>query len=178
MHEMATIYRKTAKGTTEIETRAHRLAPRLRSMLIVVDGKRSAADLRQMLSQQADETIAALLSGGFIEAVSAPPATAPRQEAPPVLRGLAPPAPHSTMAPSTTRPATLPPGTDFRTLRREVVHAMTDLVGPMAEALAIKMERSRNEGELAHHIETAAQIVANVRGEQAAAQFRRRFSGS
>ena len=39
---MATIYRKTAKGVREIETRATKLAPRFRSLLILVDGKSRA----------------------------------------------------------------------------------------------------------------------------------------
>jgi hypothetical protein len=43
---MATTHRKTAKGTAEIETRAHRLSLRLRGMLILVDGRRSDDQLR------------------------------------------------------------------------------------------------------------------------------------
>ncbi len=46
---MATIYRKTAKGHSEIETRAHRLAPRLRSALIMVDGRRSDDEVRKLI---------------------------------------------------------------------------------------------------------------------------------
>ena len=42
---MATIYSKTADGQNEIETRARRLSPRARSTLILVDGKRSEAEL-------------------------------------------------------------------------------------------------------------------------------------
>ncbi len=38
---MAIVYRMTAKGVAEIETQAHRLLPRLRSALILVDGKKS-----------------------------------------------------------------------------------------------------------------------------------------
>ena len=36
---MSTIFRKTAKGTSEVETRANRLPPRLRAALILVDGR-------------------------------------------------------------------------------------------------------------------------------------------
>ena len=56
---MPLIYRKTAKGLSEIETRANRLPPRLRSALIVVDGKRNLAELRPLILQP-DETLAAL----------------------------------------------------------------------------------------------------------------------
>ena len=72
---MPLIYRKTAKGLTEIETRAHRLPPRLRSALIVVDGKRDVAELRPMILAQPEETLQALAEQGFIEVVgeTAPP---------------------------------------------------------------------------------------------------------
>ena len=36
---MSTVYRKTAKGQAEIDTRAYRLLPRLRQALILVDGR-------------------------------------------------------------------------------------------------------------------------------------------
>ena len=58
---MATIYRKTAKGHTEIETRALRLSPRLRSALILVDGRRTDAELQRMILQQPDETLRGLV---------------------------------------------------------------------------------------------------------------------
>ena len=48
---MATIFRKTEKGQREIETRALKLAPRFRSALILVDGRRSDAELIAMMPQ-------------------------------------------------------------------------------------------------------------------------------
>ena len=54
---MATIYRKTAKGHLEIDTRCHRLSPRLRSALIMADGRRSDDEVRKLIPQQADETL-------------------------------------------------------------------------------------------------------------------------
>jgi hypothetical protein len=184
---MATQYRKSTKGTAEIETRAHRLTPRLRGMLIMVDGKRSDSELLTMLPQYGQETLTALVSGGFIEPVNAAQGgDGGRIGHLPVLRGLAPSAPpappdrraQADAGPATTRPATLPPGTDFKTLRREAVRALADHVGPMAEALAIKMERARDVDELAPLLETAAQIVGNVRGDQAASAYRRRYGAT
>ncbi len=66
---MPTVYRKTDKGQQEIVTRAHRLAPRLRSALILVDGRRSDGELGQLIRPPADEVLAALLAEGFIEAL-------------------------------------------------------------------------------------------------------------
>ena len=66
---MATIYRKTAKGQSEIETRALKLAPRFRSLLILVDGRRSDRELTTLLPQAGDEALAALAQAGLIEAI-------------------------------------------------------------------------------------------------------------
>jgi hypothetical protein len=66
---MPLIYRKTPKGVAEIETRAHRLSPRVRSTLILVNGKRDVDDVRALVAQPAEETLSRLAEQGFIEAV-------------------------------------------------------------------------------------------------------------
>jgi hypothetical protein len=151
---MATTYRKSSKGVAEIETRAHRLPPRLRSALIVVDGRRSATELHKLIPQQAEEVVAALLEQGFIEPVAHAPAAAA-------------PAP---------RPAARPAPVDFDSRRRDAVRQFTDLVGPMGEALAMRMERCRSADELRPLLALASQILANTRGRQAATDYSARFS--
>jgi hypothetical protein len=151
---MPTLYRKTAKGLAEIETRAHRLAPRTRSALILVDGRRSDDDLRQMLQRGADDALAALLAGGFIEASGAAPAAAPRA------------------APS--RPAPL---LSLQDLRREAARLLTEQVGPLGDAVAIRIERSKTPEELRVAVGLAAQVLLNTRGRQAAESYAARFAG-
>ncbi len=153
---MASAHRKTAKGLSEIETRAHRLPPRLRSALILVDGKRGDDELAKLILQDPAQAITYLRDEGFIEPVPAPPSAAPR----------AAPAPVAAKAP------TAPP---FEQSRRDAVRALTDVVGPLGEALAIRMERARNAGELKPLIEVAMQVIANTRGQQAAQDYGRRF---
>jgi hypothetical protein len=160
---MATTYRKSSKGVAEIETRAHRLAPRMRSALIVVDGRRNATELHKLIPQQAEETLAALLEQGFIEVVAGSPVAAPA------------PAPAATPA-LAARPEPRPAAGDFETRRRDAVRRLTDVVGPMGEALAMRMERCRSADELRPLLALAAQIIANTRGQQAAADFSARFS--
>ena len=165
---MAAIYRKTGKAQAEIETRAHRLPPRLRTALILVDGKRCADELRKMIVLQADESLAALLEQGFIEKAAdsvAPAAPArPRPAAPAGAAFVGADAPAAT-------------GKPFEQTRREAVRAFTELVGPMAEALAIKMEKARDLDQLRPLLEVARQIVANSRGGAAAEQFAARCAG-
>jgi hypothetical protein len=157
---MPIIYAKTADGQNEIETRTRRVAPRLRSALILVDGKRSDDELGRLI-QQPDETLQALLDAGLIE-VSARSAarSAPRE---PVPEPAAAPA-----APSMS-PA------EFQARRREAVRAVNDLLGPQAEALALKLERAGDMGQLREPLERAVAYIANARGGGAAAQFATRF---
>ena len=157
---MPLIYRKTAKGLTEIETRAHRLPPRLRSALIVVDGKRDVAELRPMILAQPEETLQALAEQGFIE----------------VVGETAPPPPPPPPPPPATPPAAAPaaPG-DSELPRRAAVRALNDLLGPAAESLSMKMEKARNLGELMPLLAQAAQSVAAMRGRAAAESFAQRF---
>jgi len=145
---MPTIFRKTNKGLTEIGTREYRLAPRMRSALILVDGKRSDDDLRPLIQQQPDETLASLAEQGFIEVVATAPAPAP---------------------------APARPGVDLETQRRAAVRALNDHLGPLAETLAIKMERARTADELRPLLAAAVQLIGNARGRAAADAYAARF---
>lgn len=156
---MPHIHRKTAKGLAEIETRVHRLPPRLRSALILVDGKRSDDELAKLVLQDPEGTLKALLEGGFIEpSGEAPPAAARAPEPRPAPAAPPPPAPPS-----------------FEQTRKEAVRALTDLVGPMAEAVALRMEKARSPDELRPLLTLAMQVIANTRGRQMAADYGRRF---
>lgn len=169
---MATVYRKTPKGIQEIETRAFRLTPRLRSALILVDGRRSDADLRKLVTVGFDEAIDVLVQQGFIEPSGDVPTPRPAAAA----ASPVPAAPAAPAAPD-LRPPVASAGTagDFAALRRDAVKALNDLLGPMAESLAIRMERARSGAELAPLLETAESLIASARGPAAAADYRGRF---
>jgi hypothetical protein len=164
---MPTLFRKTAKGQAEIETRAHRLTPRLRGLLILVDGKRDLAGLAALMPQGAEALLQELTAQGFIEAFES--AAAPAAAA--VARAPAP-AP----APAPAAPAS--PAADFEKLRREAVRAFTDIAGPAAETVAIRMEKARSADELRPLLAQAAQVLANMRGRAAAEAYAQRFPSS
>lgn len=160
---MTTIFRKTDKGQAEIETRAHRLPPRLRSALILVDGHRSSDELRTMILQQSDETLAALLAQGFIEAAAVAP----------------PPAPVPQRAPERASPPSLPAAErapDFTQLRRQLVREFNDLTGPTGEVLAIRLEKAVDRNALGTLLPAAGEFVASVRGAAKASEFKQRFA--
>ena len=66
-----TIYRKTAKGTEELQTRAHGLEQRFRRPLFIVDGIKDVAQLSAVMRPgEAEAALAKLVDGGYIEALS------------------------------------------------------------------------------------------------------------
>ena len=166
---MATIYRKTDKGQAEIETRQYRLPPRLRTPLIMVDGRRTDDDLRKVIGGGHDEVLASLLEQGFIEAI-AELAAAPASPAP---------------APTVAQPARAPssaPSTNLDDIRRLAVRLLIDQLGPGGEATAIRIERTRSLAELRPLLDAAHQLIKGTRGSAAAdsfaAAFPSHFTGS
>src|SRR4051812_28413144 len=76
---------KTDKGREEIATRKHQLAPRLRTLLLLIDGKKSTEDVLHKVSGLGlnNQSITELLDGGFIEIIiTAPTASEPKATTP------------------------------------------------------------------------------------------------
>ncbi|HSB24523.1 MAG TPA: hypothetical protein VLE94_15590 [Burkholderiaceae bacterium] len=162
---MTTIFRKTAKGTDEIATRANRLVPRLRTALILVDGVRDDVELAHLIKLQPVETLKELQSQGYIEVASVvePPPKKPAEEAPAKKAAGA-----AESGPGAEKP--------FSAFRAEAVRAFNDLTGPAGEALAMKMEKAATREQLAPLLQTAYQIIGNARGASAANDFKARFA--
>ena len=78
-----TIFAKTALGQQEIQTRSLGLSPLVRRTLVLVDGKRTGAELGVFLSGSADITdvLAQLLALGCVEAREPAPRAAARVSA-------------------------------------------------------------------------------------------------
>ena len=162
---MPTIYRKTAKGLAEIDTRAHRLPPRTRSMLILVDGKRDADDLKALVTVQAEECLQSLSEQGFIEAVGETVRAS-------LVASAAPARDAASATPVTPQSG---PAVDVAALRRTAVRALNEALGPGAESLAMRIERTRTVDELRPLLEQGAKLMSSARGPAAAAAFAERF---
>ncbi len=159
---MATIYRKTEKGQTEIETRQFRLLPRMRTALILVDGHRNDAELAKLVPGDPVSTLQGLLDDDFIEVVST-------VEVHPTLRPLLPEA--------TARAAgqMSPHSPAFEQRRREAIRVLNDQLGPEAETLAIRLEKCPDWAHLVPILQMAQQVLRNARGASVAADFGSRF---
>ena len=156
---MTTIYRKTAKGQAEIETRAHRLPPRLRGALIMVDGQRSVDDLAKLVPGDADAALQQLLVDGFIDVFA-------------VLADRPPaPAPAPSAAPARSAPS-------IETTKREAVRYLNDKLGPAGEGVAIKIERAKSMAELQPLLAQASQVLHSFGGASVSEPFITRFINS
>jgi hypothetical protein len=151
------VYHKSAKGMEAIATRQHGLGPKLRSMLIMIDGKRGFDELQRLSGALGDtgELLGQLLEQGFIEPVAAPPA--------------APPATSPVTAPSPLAPAATP--LTLAEAQRFVSRRLTDLLGPNAEELCLKIEAARNLKDFQAAVARAEGILRQYKSAHTAAEF-------
>jgi hypothetical protein len=169
---MSTIYRKTAKGQAEIETRAHRLPPRLRGALILVDGHRTEADLAKLIPVDPEATLAGLLAEGFIDVFAI---LADR----PPLATVDVPLPGPDSGPIPLSPAAAAPAnaSSIESIKRDTVRFLNDKLGPTAESLAMRIERTKTMTELMPLLAQATQTLRSFGGAAVSEEFITRFMG-
>ena len=167
---MPIIYRKTPKGLAEVESRALRLPPRLRGMLILVDGKRDSDDLDRFVPHDAVETLAALAGQGLIEAVGETLAVAESLAS----YGPVPAPPH--VSPHVSAPAPAPRSAgELAALGRQVARALKEELGASAGPLVKRIDRARSADELKPLLSQAVKLVLAARGKTAADAFATRM---
>jgi hypothetical protein len=149
------VYHKTAKGSEAIATRQHGLGPKLRSMLILVDGKRGfneLAKLGQVLGDT-EQLLSQLIGQGLIE-----PAPAAAAGSPSAPSGNAAGA-------SGARKITLVEAQRFASRK------LFDLLGPSSEPACLRIESARNAEDFQAAITLAGVMVNDVRSSKVAADF-------
>jgi hypothetical protein len=157
---------KSQKGNDEVVTRKHGLNPRIRQMLILIDGHRNFSALSKLIG--AKETLAyamALESEGFIARVSVPSTVSVLggnetvlESALPVMAPLAAPAPNL-------------PTADFATMRHRIERLLHETLGPFADDISVRVEKARTLQDLRDLLQSIVLIVEAVRGKSAAAEF-------
>ena len=164
-----TVFSKTDAGREALASRPPALGPRLRSLLIMVDGKRRVEEFNQLLGGDgAVNLLEQLQQQGWIDA--------PRAAAPA-------PAPTTAAAPSGAAPeagSTLPPVSDILPLaeaRKGVVRFINDQLGPMGESLAMKVEGCKNAADLQALLPRIRDGLRNLKGAGAVQQFDQTWAG-
>lgn len=146
---------KTAAGRDEIESRARKLPASLRSILLLVDGQRSASQLREVvngLHAPADALDQLLALGLIVDAAPANPSTAPANP--------------STSAETANR---------YSVLYALMSDAVREHLGLRGYFLQLKIERCGDAQELLALLSDLAAAVAKARGTELAREFEQRL---
>lgn len=157
MFSKTALYQKSTKGAEAIATRQHGLAPRARTLLIMVDGKRGFGQLAQLAGTQEDAEVllTQLLADGFIEEVA----------------GSQPAAAGQAAASGATAAGPAAAKVSLQDARRFAVRRLTDILGPNAETLCLRIEAARTAQEFNAAVARAVGLMREFRGAQAAAAF-------
>jgi hypothetical protein len=165
-----TLFGKTTAGREALTNRPPGLGPRLRSLLIIVDGKRNLAEFEKLSGSEAAaaSSLEELLAAGWIEVVGADglpkralAPSAPVAETTAVQSGTA--QPESIAAQRTTLP--------FSDARRQVVRFINDQLGPMGETLAIRAEACKTPADLQAALPRIRDGLKNFKGSAVVQQF-------
>jgi len=152
------IYHKTPRGLESIANRHSGLAPRARSLLIMVDGKRSYADLCAF-NGDCEPLLLQLLQDGLVEPGGGAAATAvgPAQTATDIQQ---------------TATASVPlMAASLSNAKRFTSLLVADLLGPTSEQLCIKIEAASDLADFVSAVKRARGIIREVKGVAAAERF-------
>ncbi|GAB3514625.1 hypothetical protein MNQ95_02350 [Pseudoxanthomonas daejeonensis] len=183
------IYRKTDAGRDEIRDRGRRLSPPLRTVLLMVDGQRSLAQLREVAAgmKAPDDALAALLADGLIELVPSGfdaaglmGALGPRPASRPPDVRLATAA-EAAVAQASAAPADAPPAkgqADKRSgsylhLYERMSEAVRAHLGLRGYFLQLKVERCGDADSLQALLPELRAAVAKAKGESFASDWER-----
>lgn len=158
MFNKQAIYHKTPKGVESIANRHSGLGPRLRSLLIMIDGKRSFADLTA-LTGECEALLEQLAQDGMIEPVGG---------AAPVASGPASSWPDSQSAATAPTPLVV---VSLPEAKRCAARLLVEMLGPTSEVLCMKIESAGNLADFVSAVKRAREIVRDVKGTASAERF-------
>jgi hypothetical protein len=145
---------KTAEGSQELKSRAHKLPPRLRTMLIMIDGSLSAGQLQDAAAKLG-------VPGDFLENLEREGLIAARQTG-------------KQAAATTARPAEDSEVERFRTVQKFMNDTVVDALGFRAFFFTLKLEKCSTRAELTGLINDYAKAIAKGSGEDVARVLRAR----
>ncbi|WP_247869614.1 MULTISPECIES: hypothetical protein [Oxalobacteraceae] len=162
------VFDKTEKGREEIATRKHQLATRLRTLLVMIDGKQSSEELLKKVSGIGlnAESLAELEKNGFIQSVvTAAPAPAP--VAPPAQAPAAAPAPGA---------GVLPAGqSQFEAIYHFYTETIKSTIGLRGYTLQLKVEKAASIDEFRQLRNPYLEAVLKAQGKEMARSLRDRL---
>lgn len=153
------VFAKTSKGIAEVASRSGEVSLAARRVLIMIDGKRTVAELAPFAKPGEIGVICEQLEAqGFVYATQAwSPAPPPAASPPAPVE-----APEESLATAS-----------FDTIKRRAVRELSDRLGPDAEVIAVRIEQTRTPDELRVRLQEAERLVAGLLGEDQAHDFLR-----
>ncbi|MBI5784036.1 MAG: hypothetical protein HZA64_01135 [Rhodocyclales bacterium] len=147
---LSDVFHKTAKGEEEIAHRGHGLAPRARSLLIMVNGKITGDELQKRAESLGGggALFAMLVEGGFIEPTEA--------------RG-------DTLAAAVPAPAQFGPA--HAEAIKFASHFIVEALGPAYDELGGRVEACRDPAKLAALLESVRDVIEGNAGRKKADAF-------
>lgn len=148
------VYRKTAKGSEEVQRRTYRVAPRLRQVLIMVNGEKTAGELSRELAALGDieRYLTELEDNGFIAHDLSDVLIAPHID-----------------------PSTMPRASstdyDFDRLRSYLARGVLDALGPFSGGLLEQIGRVKTLDDLKVLIPECVRAIENASGAKRSEAF-------
>lgn len=180
--EPGTVLVKTSRGFEEIRTRALGVSQRIRTLLILIDGRTPVAELIRRLPSLPDavQVLEALVRGGFVtvkpeaQVIVSEVTTRPMPVV--VAEPVAPAAPIAPAAP-TAQIASAPlvaPNDDVRHAISELCRILHDNLGPDADVITVRVENSRTRVEFAQAVRRGISLLQAIVGTDEANRFQAR----
>jgi hypothetical protein len=167
------VFDKTEKGREEIATRKHHLAPRLRTLLVLIDGKQGKEELLKKVAGigLGEESIEELANNGFIEipAASQPAAVVeaavlPKQPEQPTMTAPAP------------ADAILPEGENqFQAVYHFYTETIKSTIGLRGYGLQLKVEKAATIDDFRALRQPYLEAVLKAKGNEMARSLRSRL---
>lgn len=162
------IYDKTAKGKEEIATRKYQLAPRLRTLLVLIDGRRGEEELLRNVAGLGlgASALAELLEHGYI--VLATSYVALAEEPTPAELSLAEPAPAAQVQQSAQI-------AQFQSIYDFYNKTIKNTIGLRGFTLQLKVEKASSVADLRELRHPYIEAVQKARGSETAAALARQL---
>ncbi len=177
----ASVLKKTDAGLIAIKERDRSLVPRARTLLILVDGSKTAAQLAAMNTDavQGTELLGQLFQAGFVALSGEPTTQAARRSVAPLAPAAAPSA---STAPSSAAPATSTavaaappsqprPARDMKTSVRSATRFLEGWLGPQSESFCLQLERCKTPAEFEAKVLEIKLLLASARSAKKAGEF-------
>jgi hypothetical protein len=187
MPAMTITYDKTDKGREEIATRKYQLAPRLRTLLVMIDGKQNADDLLKKVTALGlgEQQLSELLEQGFIQTTAQSVTPSPARTPLPAAHAAAPAASTAAATDSISPDSVLGLGhnTDqdmsdaerFKMAYNFFNETIKSTIGLRGYALQLKVERAGSLDEFRELRRSYLEAVQKAKGNEMARSLRDRL---